>query len=358
MKIFNTRNYTKNFVLIKKKKISLNSKVFIIAELSGNHGMKLKNVFKAIDGAKEAGADAIKIQSYEPDTITINTKNKYFYINDQSLWKGRYLYDLYKSTFTPFSWHKKIFSYARKKGILCFSSPFDITAVDLLEKCNCPAYKIASPEIEDLELIDYISKKKKPIIISTGIATEKDIFLAIKTCLKNKNNNIILLNCISSYPAKNFELNLLYINLLKRYSKLVGYSDHCNDIQASLASVALGAKVIEKHFILNYKIKSHDKTFSIDKKDFKLFVNKIRDLELMMGSEIINKKKILKKKLKTITRSLFYLKDIKKNQKISRQDIKSVRPGLGVSPQILRKIVGKKIKFNVKKYTPIKKNQF
>ena len=326
-----------NFVISKK------NKAFIVAEISGNHSGKITNIFKSIDLIKKSGANAIKIQSYEPDTITINSKSKYFYIDDKSIWKGRYLYDLYKSAYTPFSWHKKIFSYARKKNLICFSAPFDLYSVDLLEKCNCPAYKIASPEIQDLELIGYAASKKKPIILSTGIASDKDIKLAINECKKNNNNQIILLNCISSYPAKNNELNLKHINQLKKYSKIVGFSDHSIGSLATLGSIAMGAKVIEKHYILNDKIKSEDKSFSMNANDFLDFVNQIRTLEKMLGNEKVDKKKILKKKLKTITRSLFYIKDLKKGDKITRSMIKSIRPGDGLNPQKLKKIIGKKI---------------
>ena len=194
--------------------ISTNHKTFVVAEISANHIGRLEILKKTILKAKECGADAIKIQTYEADTITLNVKNKHFLIDDKSIWRGKYLYDLYKQAETPFKWHKEIFKFAKKNKIICFSAPFDETAVDLLEQLNCPIYKIASPEIEDIRLIRKVAKTKKPIIISTGIADEQNIKRAIKTCLKEKNNKIILLNCISSYPAKNFELNLNYINLL------------------------------------------------------------------------------------------------------------------------------------------------
>lgn len=338
--------------------IHKNSKCLIIAELSGNHGGKLKNVFKAIDEIKKCGADAIKIQSYEPDTITLNAKNKYFWIKDKSIWSGQYLYDLYKKAYTPFSWHKKIFSYAKKKKLLCFSSPFDKSSVDLLESLNCPCYKIASPEITDLELIDYVAKRKKPMIISTGIANQKDINLAVNQCLKNKNNKLIILHCISSYPAQEHELNLNYLNNLKKRFPVYGYSDHSIGEMAALASLSMGSKVIEKHFKINDKIKSADKTFSTDVKKFQKFILKVRRLETILGNENPNKKKILKNKLTTISRSIFYIKDLKKGDTLRRNVIKSVRPGSGINPQYLSKILGKKIKVNVKKNTPTKKNHF
>ena len=338
--------------------ISNSSKVFIVAEISGNHSGNIKNILRSIDNIKASGADAIKIQSYEPHTITLNSKKKYFYINDKSIWKGKYLYDLYKSAYTPFAWHKKIFSYAQKKKLFCFSSPFDLSSLKLLEKLKCPVYKIASPEIQDLELIGAVAKTKKPIIISTGVASYNDIMLALKECLNNNNKKIILLNCISSYPAQINELNLNHINKLKQYCPIVGYSDHSIGKIASISSVAMGAKVIEKHFILNKKIKSADEKFSILSDDFFDFVKNIRTTEKMLGKIEVDKKKILKMKLTTVTRSLFYKRDLNKNQKIIRSDLASVRPGIGISPQKLKKIIGKRLKKNVKKHTPVQEKDF
>ena len=297
--------------------ISNSNKCFIVAEISANHSGSLNILKKTMMAAKKAGANAVKIQTYEADTMTLKVKNKHFLINDESIWKGQQLYDLYKKAETPFKWHNEIFSFAKKNNIFCFSAPFDLTAVDLLEKLNCPIYKIASPEIEDLQLIEKIAKTKKPIIISTGIASEDDIKRAIKICIKSNNFNIVLLNCISSYPAKKFELNLKYIDVLKKYCPLVGYSDHSDSDLASIISVANGAKVIEKHFILNKKIKSPDSPFSHDPIQLKNLVNKIRDVEIMLGSKKIDKKKIIKKKLKTISRSIFYSSNILKGEKIS-----------------------------------------
>jgi pseudaminic acid synthase len=338
--------------------LNRNSKTFIVAELSGNHEGKIKNVFKAIDLIKKSGADAIKIQSYEPQTITINKKNKYFFINDKSIWKGKYLYDLYKQSFTPFSWHKKIFKYAKKKKLICFSSPFDKSSVDLLESLKCPFYKIASPEITDLKLIDYVSKKKKPIIISTGIADENDINLAINQCLKNNNKNIILLSCISSYPTDDTEVNIKNINNLKKKVPHVGFSDHTVDTLAPIIAVSMDAKIIEKHFMISDKVVSHDKKFSISYNNFKVMVENIRRTEIQKGISNPNKKKIINKKIKTISRSLFYMCDLKKGSKIKHTDIESFRPGVGLSPQNYFLLIGKKIKKNVKKHTPVKKKDF
>ena len=351
-------NKISNKIKIGNFVISKENSCFIVAELSGNHGGKKQNVFKAIDLISKSGANAIKLQSYEPDTITINSKKKYFYIDDKSIWKGKYLYQLYKSAYTPFSWHKEIFEYAKKKSLLIFSSPFDKSSIDMLEKLGCPCYKIASPEITDLELIDYAAKTKKPIIISTGIANINDINLAIKQCIKNNNNKIILLNCISSYPAKDYELNLKHIQKLSKITPIVGFSDHSADEIASLSSVSLGAKVIEKHFKINNTIKTPDKKFSLNSNNFFKFVQNVRRVEKMLGDINPNKKKILKGKLKTITRSLFFVKDVKKGSNLEINDVKSVRPGVGMSPQKLKQILGKKLKRNAKKNTPVTKKYF
>jgi len=351
-KNINTNIKLDRFILTK------NSKTFIVAELSGNHEGKISKVFKAIDLIKKSGADAIKIQSYEPHTITINEKNKYFYINDNSIWKGKYLYELYQKSYTPFSWHKRIFQYAKRKKLICFSAPFDKSSVDLLESINCPFYKIASPEITDLNLIDYVSKKKKPIIISTGIAEDYDILLAIKQCLKNNNKKIILLNCISSYPTKDKEVNINNIKHLKKIVPIVGFSDHTQDELASIVAVSVGAKIIEKHFMISEKTVSPDKEFSLSYHKFKKMIENIRRVEVQNGKENPNKKEIIKNKLKTITRSLFYMEDLKKGSKINKKNIKSFRPGVGLSPQNYFSLIGKKIKRNVKKHTPVQKKDF
>ena len=352
------------FVIKNKIKLSKNlylsnkNKCFIVAEISANHSGNLNLLKKTMLKAKSSGANAVKIQSYQAETMTLNVKNKHFLIDDNSIWKGRHLFSLYKKAETPFKWHNSIFKFAKKNKILCFSAPFDESAVDLLEKFNCPIYKIASPEIEDLRLIKKIAKLNKPMIISTGIADESNLKDVLAICRKYRNNKLIFLNCISSYPAKNSELNINYINVLKKYSPIVGYSDHSNSELASLASISLGAKIIEKHFILSKNIKSPDKTFSSDPKEFKSLVKKIRLMEEMLGKENINKKKLLKGKLKTITRSIFYSKSIKKGGKITIDNIKSVRPGTGLKLGYFDKILGKTLNKNVKFGNPVKISDF
>ena len=253
---------------------------------------------------------------------------------------------------------RKFLNTQKKKRLLIFSSPFDKSSVNMLEKLECPCYKIASPEITDLELIDYAAKTKKPIIISTGIADIKDINLAIKQCIKNNNNKVILLNCISSYPAKDTELNLKHIQELSKITPIVGFSDHSVDEIASLSSVSLGAKVIEKHFKINDSIKTPDKKFSLNSNHFFKFVKNVRRVEKMLGEINPNKKEILKGKLKTITRSLFFVKNVKKGSNLKIDHVRSVRPGMGMSPQKLKQIIGKKLKRNAKKNTPVEKKYF
>lgn len=329
-------------------------RTFVVAEMSANHSSNIKNAFKIVDQAKIIGVDAIKIQLYKANRITINSNKKDFEIKSKSWKKFKNLYNLYKKAETPYEWYETLKRYCKKRNIILFSSVFDLDTVDFLEKKNCPIYKIASPEIEDLNLIEKIAKTKKPIIISTGIANEKNIINALNVCKKQKNFRIILLNCISSYPAKNNELNLKYINILKKYCPLVGYSDHSNSDMASIISVASGAKVIEKHFKLNNKIKTPDSSFSYDPIQFKNLIKKIRETELMMGSENINKRNILKKKLKTVTRSIFYSNNINRGEKISLKNIKSVRPGTGLKLKYFNKILGKRVRKNCKFGHPVK----
>ena len=334
--------------------ISNENKSVVVAEISANHNGSLNLLKRTMLAAKKCGADAVKIQSYQANTMTLNFKNEHFQINDKSIWKGQNLYSLYKSAETPFKWHKDIFRFARKIDILCFSAPFDISAVNLLEKCGCPIYKIASPEIEDLNLIKAVAKTMKPIIISTGIADINNIKEAIDVCKKVKNNNVILLNCISSYPAKSYELNLSHIKKLKKFTEIVGFSDHSQTDLACLISIGLGAKIIEKHFILNKNINSPDKTFSYNPKQFKNLIQKIRLVEEMLGKENVNKRKILKGKLKTVTRSIFYTKNIIKGEIITKNNIKSIRPGTGLRLKYFDKIIGMKAKKNILGGQPVK----
>ena len=334
----------------------MRKKTFIIAELSANHGGKLEIALETVRAAKRAGADAIKLQTYTADTITLNSRKEYFKINQGTHWDGQYLYDLYKEAFLPWEWHKPIFSLAKKEGLICFSSPFDFTAVDLLEELDCPIYKIASFEITDIPLIEYVASKGKPMIISTGIAEIKDIELAIDTCKKTDNNDITILKCTSAYPANPKDANLSTIDDIKqRFKVKSGLSDHTLGIEAPMIAVAMGATVIEKHFILDKSLGGADAHFSLDEKEFKKMVDAVRLTEKMMG-KVDYEMTESKKKSREFSRSLFIVTDVKKGEIISNENIRSIRPGFGLQPKELPNIIGKKFSKSQEKGTPLSWN--
>ena len=334
-------------------KINDKSPCFIIAELSANHVHDINIAKETIKAAKECGADAIKLQTYTADTITIDCDNEFFQINQGTLWDGTTLYKLYQEAYTPWEWQKELKEYAESLGLVCFSSPFDQTAVDFLEDLDVPAYKIASFEINDIPLVEYIASKEKPIIISTGIATLEDIELAVETCKKAGNNNIILLKCTSQYPAKLEGANLTtMVDLRERFGVTVGLSDHTMDIEVPITAVALGAKVIEKHFILDRSIGGPDADFSLDKKEFKAMVDSVRKVEKAMGivSYDLDEKKM---KSREFSRSLFIVKDVKKGDIITKENIRSIRPGYGLHTKYYDEVLGKKFNDDLKKGTPL-----
>lgn len=319
--------------------INTNSPVFIIAELSANHNGKIETAIETIRAAKRAGADCIKLQTYRPDTITIDSDLEDFTIKD-GLWKGQNLFDLYGQAFTPWEWHDKLFQIAKDEGLICFSSPFDKTAVDFLETLKVPAYKIASFEITDIPLIEYVASKGKPIIISTGIAEEKDIELALDACNRMNNNNIALLKCTSSYPAPIKEANLIMIkDLAKRFNVISGLSDHTIGSTAPILATAFGAKIIEKHFIIDRNIGGPDASFSMNEKEFTEMVKLVREAENAIGKidYTLTEKQ---KKGKDFSRSLYVVKDIKKGEVITQDNVKSIRPGFGLHPKFLKTILG------------------
>ena len=328
-------------------------KTYIIAELSANHGGDIEIAKETVRAAKRSGADAIKLQTYTADTITLDVKTDDFKINQGTHWDGQYLYDLYKEAALPWEWHKDIFDLAKEIGLDCFSSPFDFTAVDFLEELNTPIYKIASFEITDIPLIEYVASKGKPMIISTGIATIEDIDLAVNACKKQNNNDITLLKCTSQYPAEPKDANLLTIPDLKiRYGLRVGLSDHTMGIEGPVVSVALGGTVIEKHFILDKKIGGADAHFSLDEKEFTDMVNSVRKAEKMLGKvdyEMTEKKK----KSRTFSRSLFVSENVKQGDILTKENIKSVRPGNGLHPKHYEEVLGKSFLINCDKGMPL-----
>ena len=326
--------------------IDKNSKVFIIAELSANHNGSIETAIETIKAAKRAGANCIKFQTYTADTLTINSDKEDFIIKD-TIWSGRKLYDLYKEAFTPWEWHEKLFEVARSEDLICFSSPFDPSSVDLLEKLNVPAYKIASFEITDIPLIEYVASKGKPVIISTGIAEINDIELAIDACKRMGNNDIALLKCTSSYPAPINEANMIMVkDLAERFNVITGLSDHTMGSTAPIVATIYGAKIIEKHFILDRNIGGPDSSFSMNELEFSEMVKSVREAEMAIG-EISYHLTPKQKMGKDFSRSLYFVKDLKVGDIISPEHIKSIRPGFGLHPKYFNEIIGKRVSKNV-----------
>ena len=340
---------------ISKKTISTKHKPFIIAEMSGNHNGSLKKALKIVDLAANAGADAIKLQTYTPETITMKSSRKEFFIKDKkNLWKNNSLFDLYKKAQTPWEWHKKIFERAKKNNLIFFSSPFDESAVDFLENLNVPMYKIASFENNHYPLLKRVAKTKKPIIMSTGLTTLKELKESVSYLRKNGCKQLALLKCTSSYPANPSDLNLLSIQKLRKIFKCeVGFSDHSLGIGAPISAITFGATIIEKHFTIKKNV-GVDGTFSSDFEEMKKLVHESEVARLSKGKNFIgptvNEKKFLKFK-----RSIYVFKNIKKNEIFSKNNLKIIRPGLGLRPKFFERIIGKKAAKNIKKGEPLKK---
>jgi len=328
-------------------------KVFIVAELSANHGNDINIAKETIKAAARAGADAIKLQTYTADSITLNSNNDYFKIRQNTIWDGKILYELYKEAALPYEWHEELFKTAKEENLICFSSPFDKHAVDFLEKLNVPAYKVASFEITDIPLIEYMASKQKPIIISTGIAKLQDIELAVQTCKNIGNEQIILLKCTSAYPADPSEINLKTMSdLSSRFNVLSGLSDHTLGITAPIAATALGAVMIEKHFILDKSIGGADSSFSLDEKEFTQMVEAVRQTESLLGEVTyeLSEKTLLSREF---SRSLFIAKDIKKGEIFTEKNIRSVRPSFGLHPKYFHETIGKRAKKDLKEAMPL-----
>lgn len=329
------------------------SKTFIIAELSANHNHKKEIALESIKAAKEAGADAVKIQTYTADTLTIDCDNEYFQLKQGTLWDGTTFYKLYQQAYTPWEWHQELFDYAKTIKIPLFSTPFDKTAVDFLEKLNNPIIKIASFELVDIPLIEYAASKGKPMIMSTGIATFQEIQDAIAACRRVGNNDITLLKCTSSYPAPLNEANLLTIpDMAKRFGCKVGLSDHSTGNVAACTAVVLGARVVEKHFIIDRSIGGPDAAFSMTKNEFEEMVKRIRETEECLGAvsyELSDKMKANRK----FARSLFACADIAKGELFTEHNIRSIRPGDGCSPKYLPQLLGNPSQRAYKRGEPI-----
>jgi len=327
---------------------------FIIAEISANHGHSILTARETLLAAKIAGADAAKLQTYTADTLTIDCDNEYFTkLLNGTIWEGKNFYQLYQEAYTPWEWHAELFDYARTIDLDIFSSPFDKTAVDFLEPLNPSCYKIASFEIFDIPLIEYIASKGRPLIISTGVATLADIEAAVQACFRMGNMKITLLKCTSSYPAPLEEANLLTIpNMHETFGLSVGLSDHTMGASAALAAVALGATVIEKHFILDRNIGGPDASFSLEPDDFKSMVNSIREVEMALGC--VNYELTEKAQLsKVFSRSLFIVKDVEMGDLITEKNVRSIRPGYGLHPKYYAEVLGKYFGSDFKKGTPL-----
>ena len=333
---------------INNRVISTDEPPYIIAELSANHNGSLERALSTIDKAKLCGADAVKLQTYTADAMTIDCDLPDFMIKG-GLWDGYKLYDLYKSAQTPYEWHEAIFAHAKKIGITIFSTPFDETAVDLLEKLDAPAYKIASFEIVDLPLIRYVAKTKKPIIISTGMASEEEINEAVKTAQEHGCKQIALLHCISSYPAPIDQANIKQIpNLARRFNVISGLSDHTLGTTASVTAIAQGASLIEKHFTLNRKDKGPDSEFSLEPEELKKLCKDAKDAWLSLGKLGFKRPKA-EKCSKFFRRSLYFVKDLPKGHIIKPDDIRRIRPGMGIAPKYFDIVVGKKTTKKIRK---------
>ncbi|MDE6025333.1 MAG: pseudaminic acid synthase [Lachnospiraceae bacterium] len=327
--------------------------VFIIAEMSANHMQDIERAKKIILEAKNSGADAVKIQTYRPDTITVDCRGDEFLCALGNSWDGMNLFELYKSAYTPWEWHGELFDYAKKIGIPMFSTPFDLSAVDFLRQFDMPAYKIASYEINDIPLIKKTAKEMKPIIISTGLATLSDIELAVDTCRKVGNNQITLLKCVSEYPTPYEDINLkTMVNMKETFGCEVGLSDHSLGSSVPVAAVALGAKVIEKHFTLSRADGGADAVFSMEPEEFSKMVEDVRNVAKALGSVTYTLTQG-QQKSKELSRSLYIVEDVKTGEVLNEHNMKSIRPGYGLHTKYYEKLLGKKVKKDLKKGTAL-----
>ena len=342
---------------INGRDIGVNYPPYIIAEMSANHNGKIENAFKIIDMAKTAGADSIKLQTYKPETLTLDCDLPDFQLID-GIWAGQSLYELYNSAFMPWDWHKPIFDYCKKVNITVFSSPFDNTSIDLLEDLNTPAYKIASFEAIDLPLIDYAAQTGKPMIISTGMANELEIQEAVDTAKQAGCTNLALLHCVSSYPAPAREYNLKTItNMQSKFNLVTGLSDHTIENITAIASIALGASIIEKHVTLNQKGGGPDDSFSLELEGLKELCSDTRKAWESLGKVDYSLKNSEKENIK-FRRSLYFVKNINKGELITQKHVRSIRPGYGISPKYMNKVIGSISKRNINRGSPVRFEDF
>lgn len=339
---------------IADRKIGKDNPVFIIAEMSCNHLQKYEYAERIVHEAAKAGADAIKLQTYTADTMTLNCNNEYFQLHG-TIWEGKNLYQLYEEAYTPWEWQPKLQKLAEDLGLIFFSSPFDKTSVDFLEEMNVPVYKLASYEIQDIPLIKYIAEKKKPVIFSTGMARLSDIELALDTFRENGTDEIAMLKCVSAYPTPIEDMNLRTIeNMDQTFDVIPGLSDHTMGITVPVVSVALGAKIIEKHLTLDRSLGGPDAKFSLEPAEFKEMVKAVRDAEKAIGKVTydLNEKQ---KRSRALGRSIFVVKDMKAGDVFTEENIRVIRPGQGMEPKYYSEIIGKKAKEDIEQGTPLKR---
>lgn len=339
-------------ITIAGRRIAIDEAPYVIAEMSANHNGNIETAFKLIEAAKQAGADAVKLQTYRPDTITLNCDSEDFRIRG-GLWDGRTLYELYEEAHMPWEWHAPLFTHARKHGITIFSSPFDNTAVDLLEDLNAPAYKIASFEAVDLPLIKYVASTGKPLIISTGMADAEEIQEAIDAAREGGSKELAILHCVSGYPAPAEDYNLRSIpDMIERFGLTVGLSDHTLDNTTAITSVAMGASIIEKHFTLDRSGGGPDDSFSLEPTELAALCKDSKTAWAALGKVDYGRKSSEQGNVK-FRRSLYFVKDMKAGDVITADAVRSVRPGFGISPKYFSKIIGKVIKKDVVNNSPV-----
>ena len=337
----------------RNRRIWKGNSTFIVAEISANHGQNFNRAVSLIKKAKGCGADAVKFQTYTPDTLTLNANNRYFRVRHPK-WGGQTLYQLYRKAYTPWNWFKRLKRVADEEGILFFSTAFDRTAVDFLEDLRVPFHKIASFELVDLPLIEYAAKTGKPLIMSTGIATLSEIKEAVSAARKNGAEDVTLLKCVSSYPAMPEEMNLKTIPHMKKMFRCrIGLSDHTLGLGVSIAAVSMGASMIEKHFTLSRRIKTPDSFFSLEPDELKSLVENIRIAERALGKPSYRLTSG-QKKCRVFRRSLFIAEDIKRGEVFTESNIRSIRPGYGIEPKYIKRILGKKARKDISKGTPLK----
>jgi pseudaminic acid synthase len=343
-----------NEFIINGRKIGVEHSPYVIAEMSANHNGDINNAYKIIDMAKASGADAVKLQTYRPDTITMDMNTPEFMI-EGGLWDGQSLYELYEGAYMPWDWHKPLFDYAKKVGITIFSSPFDNTAVDLLEDLNTPAYKIASFEAVDLPLIKYVAQTGKPMIISTGMADAEEIQEAIDAAREGGCKQLAILHCVSGYPAPAEDYNLRTLaDMQTRFQVPVGLSDHTLDNTTAITSVAMGACIIEKHVTLDRNGGGPDDSFSLEEPELKALCDNAKTAWKALGQVDYGRKSSEQGNVK-FRRSLYFVKDIKAGEVITAEHVKSIRPGYGLAPKFYDDVIGKTINQNIQRGTPVSK---